>query len=61
MKKIFWDFKNSFIGLPFIPQIFLGLGKATLAFPVPIIALHYILSDVNFTYYDLRDSDIENI
>ena len=61
MRNIFWNYRKSFIGLPFIPQAALSVTEGALILVGIPYALHQMLTYNANTYYDHRDSDIENI
>ena len=55
MRKLFWDFKRSFIGLKFIGEAGMAFLK-TSPILLAVFAIHYpIYKDKRF--YDMRDSD----
>lgn len=58
MKNIFWNFKNSFLGIPFIRT---GLEASLLSVSAFILGYYTInktLFQTKKIYYDLYDQDI---
>jgi hypothetical protein len=58
MKNIFWNFKNSFVGIPFIRTGLEAITVSSLAFGLGYYAINKTLFKTKGIYYDLNDQDI---
>jgi hypothetical protein len=58
MKNIFWNFKSSFVGIPFIRVGGEAFAVSALAIGLGYYAINKTLFNTRKIYYDLFDQDI---
>lgn len=55
MKNIFWNIKNSFVGIPFIRTGVEALTVSMAAFSLGYFVINKTLFETNKVYYDMYD------